>query len=93
MAEVTKRENIVIVVRTYTDKQGEEKNVYKTIGEITTFNGENGEFKKADLYHIPGANISVYPQEPRKKETAPKEEVPTVDVEDDGEIKVKDIPF
>lgn len=61
--QVVKKENLVVTVRKYTDQQGKEKSVFKTIGELTTFQDNNGQtFQKAELYHIPGASISVFEQ-------------------------------
>lgn len=57
-----KKENLCVVVDTYTDQQGQEKNVYKAIGEIVTLQGNNGQFQKVNLFHMPGANISVFEQ-------------------------------
>ena len=63
---VVKKENMAIVIRTYTDQSGQEKKVFKTIGEITTFQGEKGTFQSAEIYTIPGARISIFSQEKRE---------------------------
>lgn len=70
MSKLIKKENIVVVTRTYQDQQGKNKNVYKNIGEILTFSGEYSESKKVELYFMPGANISVFEQ----KENAQRQE-------------------
>jgi len=71
---VVKRENLTVVTRTYTDKQGQEKKVWKTIGEITTFEGDDGsKFQSAELYTMPGVRISVFEQKEKgTQETAPQ---------------------
>ena len=65
MAQINKRQNIVVVFDTY-QKDGKEKKVWKTIGEIVTFQGEDGEFSKVNLYTMPGANISLFEQKPKE---------------------------
>jgi len=42
MAQPISKENMVIVIREYPDNNGGMKKIYKTIGEITTWPGENG---------------------------------------------------
>jgi hypothetical protein len=42
MANILKKENITIVIREYTDGQGNNKKVYKTIGELVTWQGDDG---------------------------------------------------
>jgi hypothetical protein len=63
--EVVKKSDIVVVVREY-EKEGAKKKVYKNIGEITTFKGDDGTyFSKVELWHMPGAQISVFEQKER----------------------------
>ena len=52
----------------YTDKQGNEKMKWNTLGVIFT----SGEKEYVKLFHMPGVLISVF--EPRPKDTAPKDE-------------------
>lgn len=42
MTQLVKKENMVIVIREYTDNQGQAKKVYKTIGELITWQGDDG---------------------------------------------------
>jgi hypothetical protein len=42
MANILKKENITIVIREYNDGQGNQKKVYKTIGELVTWQGDDG---------------------------------------------------
>ena len=66
MAKVIDRRNIAAVIREY-EKDGEKKKVWRTIGEITTFEGDDGDkFTKCEIYHMPGVNLSVFKQEDKK---------------------------
>jgi hypothetical protein len=61
---VVKKENLCVVVRTYQDKDGQNKNVYKTIGELTTIDdGKGGQFQVGELYHMPGQTIKIFQQD------------------------------
>ena len=42
MGQILKKENITIVIREYKDNQGQDKKVYKTIGELVTMQGDDG---------------------------------------------------
>lgn len=42
MSKVIKKENMTIVIREYTDNQGNNKKVYKTVGELVTWQGDDG---------------------------------------------------
>lgn len=56
-----KKENICISDE-YTDGQGNIKKLWKTIGEIATFSGDNGEFQKIKLWGPGGfTEASVLP--------------------------------
>lgn len=69
MAEVAKKMNLVATIRTY-EKDGEKKKVYKTIGEVTTFRADDGStFSKAELYHMPGVEISLFEQKEREQQS------------------------
>ena len=52
-----KRENLCTV-----EIYGENKKKYNKIGEIVTFSGNNGDFQKVKLFHLPGVEISVFPE-------------------------------
>ena len=45
MAQIIKKENISIVVDTYV-KDGQQKNVYKTIGELVTYQNDDGSYSQ-----------------------------------------------
>lgn len=65
-AKVVERKNITAVIREY-EKDGEMKKVRRTIGEITTFQSDDGSyFQKGELYHMPGAQIDIYKQKPKE---------------------------
>lgn len=42
MPQVIKKENLTISIREYTDSQGQSKKVWKTIGELVTWQGDDG---------------------------------------------------
>lgn len=46
MANVVKRENMVISIREYTDNQRNQKKVWKTIGELITWDDGNQSFEQ-----------------------------------------------
>ena len=66
--QVIKKQNIVVVFGTY-QKEGKEKKIWKPIGEIITFQGDDGEFSKVNLFSMPGANISLFEQKQKEEET------------------------
>ena len=43
MTQFVKKENLTISIGTYKDQQGNEKKQWKTIGEIITMNGDDGQ--------------------------------------------------
>lgn len=45
MAQVTKKENMTISIREYTDNQGNTKKVWKTIGELITWDDGKQSFE------------------------------------------------
>lgn len=66
MATVAKKSDLSVVVREYV-KDGETKKVWRTIGELTTFKADDGTYySKVELFHMPGAQISVFEQKPRE---------------------------
>lgn len=79
--KLQKKELLKVSTGTYTNKQGEEKNSYRTIGELNTFQDDQGKtFQGAELYHIPGTRIKVFEaekQQPQKNEgtKTPNEEI------------------
>ena len=45
MANVAKKQNMTIAIREYTDNQGQTKKVWKTIGELTTWDDGSQSFE------------------------------------------------
>lgn len=45
MAQVTNKQNMTIAIREYQDNQGQNKKVWKTIGEITTWDDGSQSFE------------------------------------------------
>ena len=69
MAQLIKKENITIVIREYTDNQGQPKKVYKTVGELVTFMGDDGsQYQKGEMWGPSGStSFSVFSQEERNQ--------------------------
>ena len=57
MANVVKRENMVISIREYTDGQGNQKKVWKTIGELLTWDNGNQSFEQWGSGGVVSGNI------------------------------------
>lgn len=75
-----KRFNIVVSARKYIDRDGNEKTIFRRIGELTTWEGGG---ISVELYHMPGARISAFEQKPRDDAFTPrKEDLPTVSQDD-----------
>ena len=70
MAILIKKENMTIVIREYTDTNGNPKKVYKTIGELVTFQGEDGSYyQKGEMWGPTGStSFSVFSQEERTQQ-------------------------
>ena len=49
-----KKENLTIVIEKYQDAQGNEKNKYKTIGELVTMQGNDGPYQFFKLWGAGG---------------------------------------
>lgn len=90
MAQVIKREDIVSVVRTYKDANGQDKRVYKQVGDITTWKNDDGsESKTLTLHFLPGTKFGIFAQKPRDGQAATS----TAPVNDSDNINIEDIPF
>ena len=99
---LVKKENISVAYEKYTNKQGEEKTAWRTIGEVLTFQRDDGSYSKmVKMYSMPGISIQLFEQKPRDG-AAQKPAVPTVSPEGSSikteeqekeEINIKDIPF
>jgi len=85
-----RKENIVIVVDTYM-KDGQEKNVYKTVGEIVHMNGSDGPYSFGRLWGPTGSTkFNIFPQDQQRSQQPVQQQAqsaPPVDDFDD------DIPF
>ena len=70
MAKCINRENIVISIGTYKDKQtGKDKNQYRTIGELVTMQGDDGStYQFGNLWGPTGVmKFNIYAQENRRQ--------------------------
>ena len=65
MAKLIKKENITIVIGSWTDDQGNEKKKYKTIAEIVTMQGDDGSlYQFGEIWGPHGVTkFNVYPQD------------------------------
>lgn len=68
MPQVLKKENIVISIREYTDNNGQQKKVYKTVGELVTMRGDDGStYQFGELWGPTGANkFNIYEQQEKQ---------------------------
>ena len=75
MSNIVRKENMTIVVGTYTDNQGQEKKRYRTIGELVTMTGDDGnEFQFGNIWGPHGeTKFNVYPQEDRNAQQQPQQ--------------------
>lgn len=93
MAQVIKRENITVITREYTDNQGNQKKVYKTIGELTTFQGDDGStYQKGELFY-PHANFNLYPQEDRNQQQPQQPQQPQYQQAPQGYQQPQQVPY
>ena len=69
MAQLIKKENITIVTGTYNDQQGNEKKRYKTIAELITMRGDDGnEYQFGEIWGPHGVTkFNVYAQEDKQQ--------------------------
>ena len=65
MSQLVKKENITIVIDTWTDPQGNEKKKYKTIAELVTMRGDDGsEYQFGEIWGPHGVTkFNVYSQD------------------------------
>ena len=65
MAQLVKKENITIVTGAYNDAQGNEKKRYKTIAELITMRGDDGnEYQFGEIWGPHGVTkFNVYSQD------------------------------
>ena len=69
MAQLIKKENMTIVIGSWTDDQGNEKKRYKTIAELITMRGDDGnEYQFGEIWGPHGVTkFNVYPQEDKNQ--------------------------
>ena len=65
MSNLIKKENISIVIGTYTNNEGQEKKQFRTIGELITMQGDDGShYQFGKIWGAGGCTeIKIYPQE------------------------------
>lgn len=75
MGQVIKKENITIVIREYKDNQGQDKKVYKTIGELITMQGDDGSpYQFGEMWGPTGSTkFKVFDQQDRNAAPAPQQ--------------------
>ena len=75
MSQLVKKENLVIVIREYEDNQnpGKMKKVYKTVGEIITWRGDDGsEYQSFEMWGPTGSTQGkVFSQDNQNQQAAP----------------------
>ena len=73
MGQVIKRENITISIGEYTNKEGQLKQRYKTIGELVTMQGDDGStYQFGEMWGPAGSTkFNVYGQQERTQQQAP----------------------
>lgn len=91
----------IVISEKYTNKMGEEKRSYTKIGTLF-IKQEGGELKisgKLLAAPISNGNFNAYPKKDRNQgdnsgsQPAPKDDIPSINLDDDKEIKIEDIPF
>jgi hypothetical protein len=98
---VIKKEFLKVVTGNFTNQQGEQKNVYKTIGELTTFQDQNGNtFQGAEIYHMPGVRVKVFeaeqkqaPQQAPQQATSQAPQQATSQAPSEDDVETQNIPF
>ena len=100
MSKFIGRSNICVVVDEYETEQGEKRRVWKTVGEIATFQNDDGNYSSSlKLYFLPGTRFSIFPQEKNERQRKAiskkqeEDEVPGDEKFPDEEIEVEKIPF
>ena len=78
MAQLIKKENITISTGTYTNKEGAEKQRYKTIGELITMRGDDGStYQFGEMWGPTGSTkFNVYEQQERTQQAPQQQAAP-----------------
>lgn len=68
MSSVIKKQDLTIVIREYTDGQGQQKKVYKTIGELITWQGDDGsQYQSFEMWGPTGSTQGkVFDRDPNR---------------------------
>jgi len=77
MGQVLKKENITVVTGTYQDRQtGQQKNRYRTIGELVTMQGDDGSvYQFGELWGPHGVTkFNAYEQQEQGQQPAPQQQ-------------------
>jgi len=72
MSQLVNKENITIVIEKYTDQQGNEKSKYRTIGELITMRGDDGNtFQFGNIWGPHGVTkFNVYSQDDNNQQNS-----------------------
>jgi len=81
MTNVQSKENMTIAIREYTDNQGQQKKVWKTIGELITWDDGSKSFElwgptgstKGNVFAKDDNNQQVAPQQGGYQQNAPQQ--------------------
>ncbi|PHS61667.1 MAG: hypothetical protein COB12_12065 [Flavobacterium sp.] len=81
MANVQNKENMTIAIREYTDGQGQQKKVWKTIGELITWDDGSKSFElwgptgstKGNVFAKDNDNQQQQPQQQQAPQQAPQQ--------------------
>lgn len=78
MAQIIKKENIVISLREYTDNNGQNKKVYKTIGELCTYQNDDGSVSQfGEMWGPTGSTkFNIYEQTDRNAQQPQQSQQP-----------------
>jgi single-stranded DNA-binding protein len=68
-----KKENLVIVIGQYTDQMGQQKNEYKTIGELVTMQGNDGPYQFFKLWGAGGVTEGKVFEAKKASDLAPQQ--------------------
>lgn len=88
--------------REYRDKMQTKKTQWTRIGTMFIKPGDDGELKinmVFDCYPAHGENVVAFKKKPREdnqsqtEQKAPAEELPTVNLDEEEEIRIEDAPF
>ena len=78
MSNLINKENITIVIGTYTNNEGQEKKQFRTIGELITMQGDDGShYQFGKIWGAGGCTeIKIYPQEDKNAQPQQQQQAP-----------------